>query len=177
MRSADTVPGQPSAPETPKASAPVPPPPPGTPTARSLVPPPTLKEPPAMKTLAKTTPAPKEIKTAPVKTIDKTAHPAPAKMAQETHAEQLASVPAHAYRIQLGSVSSEAQAAHFVKVQRDKNGDLLGKLALGVEKTKIAGKVYYRIQAGPLKDAASARTLCDQLKRRQNGCFIVTPKK
>ncbi len=177
MRSADTVPERPAAPETPKVSAAVPPPPPGAPAARSLVPPPTLKEPASMERAAKTAQAaPKEVRTAPVKTIDMS-HTAPVKTTREPKAEQLASVPSGVYRIQLGSVSSEAQATHFIKTQKDKNGDLLGKLALGVEKTKIAGKVYYRVQAGPLKDAASARSLCDQLKRRHNGCFIVAPKK
>jgi hypothetical protein len=175
MRSADTAPGQPAAAAPPPAAAAEPPPPAGAPAARSLVPPPTLKEPPAARSQAKAAEAaPREVRSAPVKTVDKTEHATPAKPA---HEEQLASIPSGAFRIQLGSVSSEAQAGKFVKAQRDKNGDLLGKLALNVEKTTISGKVYYRIQAGPLKDAASARTLCDQLKRRQIGCFIVTPKK
>ena len=118
-----------------------------------------------------------EIKAAPVKPVDKTVRTAtPVKQGAEPE-EQIASIPAGAYRIQLGSVSSEGQASKFWSAQREKNGDLLGKLALNVEKTSVGGKVFYRIQAGPMKDAASARVLCDQLKQRQIGCIIVNPKK
>jgi cell division septation protein DedD len=113
------------------------------------------------------------VKTAEVKPVDKAPHAAAAPKVSEP---QVAAIPTGAYRIQLGSVSTEGQASNFWNAQRDKNGDLLGKLALNVEKATISGKIYYRIQAGPLKDAASARTLCDQLKRRQIGCIIVNPK-
>jgi hypothetical protein len=174
VRSADTVPGLPPTAESPKAPDAAP-----APGARSLIPPaaaPAPSKPPqlALNQPKAAEPAVKEVRPAPVKPVDKTVRAAPVKPAAE---EQVASIPTGAYRIQLGSVSSESQATKFWGAQRDKNGDLLGKLALSVEKTAISGKVYYRIQAGPLKDAASARTLCDQLKQRQIGCFIVNPKK
>jgi hypothetical protein len=178
VRSADSLPIAP--PEAPKAGD-------STPSARSLVPPPTALVPPREQVAQaepktaepkSVVPAPKEIKAAPVKPVDKPARAAaPAKPAAEPEQQQLASIPAGAYRIQLGSVSSEGQASKFWSAQREKNGDLLGKLALNVEKTSIGGKVFYRIQAGPVKDAASARVLCDQLKQRQIGCIIVNPKK
>jgi cell division septation protein DedD len=172
VRSADSLPIAP--PEAPKAGD-------STPSARSLVPPPTALVPPkaqvAQANPKAAEPAPKEIKAAPVNPVDKSARTAaPVKPAAEPE-QQIASIPAGAYRIQLGSVSSEGQASKFWSAQREKNGDLLGKLALNVEKTSVGGKVFYRIQAGPMKDAASARVLCDQLKQRQIGCIIVNPKK
>ena len=35
--------------------------------------------------------------------------------------------------------------------------------------------VFYRLQAGPLSDAAAAETLCGKLKQRNVGCLIVRP--
>jgi cell division septation protein DedD len=108
-------------------------------------------------------PAEKEVRTAPVK-------PAP------TPEPKVASIPPGAYKVQIGSVSSEEQAGRLWKIQSGKSGGLLTKLSMNVEKKVINGKSYYRIQAGPLKDAASARKLCADLKSRGVGCFVVYPK-
>jgi cell division septation protein DedD len=172
VRSADTAPGAtpPSAPPVIAA--------PETPSARSLIPhstPPAaspkdqqlaLNTPTAKKQEAK--PAEREVRAAPVK-------PAPAPAA--TPEPKVASLSPGAYKVQIGSVSSEEQASRLWKVQSGKSGGLLDKLAMNVEKTVIKGKAYYRIQAGPLRDADSARKLCDELKQRQIGCFVVYPKK
>ena len=90
---------------------------------------------------------------------------------------RVASLPSGAYKVQIGSVSSEEQAARLWKIQSGKSGGLLTKLSMNVEKTVIKGKSYYRIQAGPLRDADSARKLCDELKQHKIGCFVVYPKK
>lgn len=173
VRSADTVPDGPAPAATPGVSAPIGQPVPAGQSARSLVPPPTIPAPskelqPAFRQPKSAGAPPAEVRAADAKPGDKPARAEPA--------PQVASIPTGAYRIQLGSVSTEGQATGFWAAQRDKNGDLLGQLALNVEKATISGKTYYRIQAGPLKDSASARTLCDQLKRRQIGCIIVNPK-
>ena len=177
VRSADSSAGvaapavTPSAPSAPAGAA-----------ARSLLPTPTIPAPANGPQIAHREPKaaphpPTEVRSAEIKPVDKTPDKAPrAEPVAKAPEPQVASVPAGAYRIQLGSVSTEAQASNFWNAQRDKNGDLLGKLALNVEKATIHGKTYYRIQAGPLKDAAGARALCDQLKRRQIGCIIVNPK-
>ena len=80
------------------------------------------------------------------------------------------------YRIQIGSVSSDAQARRLWKQQSDKNGDLLGALSLNIQQATIKGRTYYRVQGGPLSGRASARSLCNELKKRQLGCIIVRPK-
>jgi len=35
--------------------------------------------------------------------------------------------------------------------------------------------VFYRVQAGPLADAAAAERLCAELKERKQGCIVVKP--
>jgi len=173
VRSADTIPGR-------APIVPIPAIPPGaaTPSARSLIPPsapPTAPKAPQValnapteKTAPPSKPAAKDVRTAPVK-------PAPSpSAARET---KVASIPAGAYKVQIGSVSSEEQAGRLWNTQRDKSGGLLSRLAMNIEKTVIKGKPFYRVQAGPLKDAADARKLCDGLKQRQIGCFVVYPKK
>ncbi|MDH3702541.1 MAG: SPOR domain-containing protein [Alphaproteobacteria bacterium] len=81
------------------------------------------------------------------------------------------------YRVQIGSVSSEAQARRLWKQQSEKNGDLLGALSLNIQQVTIKGRTYHRVQGGPLSGRNSARGLCNELKKRQTGCIIVRPKK
>ncbi len=81
------------------------------------------------------------------------------------------------YRIQIGSVSSDAQARRLWKQQSEKNGDLLGALSLNIQQATIKGRTYYRVQGGPLSGRASARGLCNELKKRQMGCIVVRPKR
>ena len=80
------------------------------------------------------------------------------------------------YRVQIGSVSTDVQARKFWTTQASKNGDLLGKLAMNVQKATIKGRTYYRIQAGPLADRGAAQSLCNKLKSRQIGCIVVSPR-
>lgn len=173
VRSADTVPGSG---DKPAAE-------PGAPSARSLIPPSvpsaptpgaTEKRPqiamnaPAGKQPEAAKPAEREVKAAPVKPVP-TPAPAP-------EPKKVASLPSGAYKVQIGSVSSEEQASRLWKIQSGKSGGLLDKLSMNVERKVIKGKAYYRIQAGPLQDAASAKKLCADLKRHSVGCFVVYPK-
>jgi len=167
VRSADKVPGpvatEKTVPETPSARALVPPSAP--PTAGNQ--PKVALNPPAAQPAPKapeTKPAEKDVRAAPVK-------PAPAPE------PKVASVPQGRYKVQIGSVSSEDQAGRLWNIQTGKSGGLLSQLTMHIEKKVIKGKAYYRIQAGPLEDAASARHLCAELKKRQVGCFVVHPKK
>jgi SPOR domain len=168
VRSADTAPG---------AAPPAAPPvigSPETPSARSLIPPSTAPTAsPKENQLALNAPTGKKAETKPAA---REVHAAPAKPAPAPESK-VASLPPGAYKVQIGSVSSEEQAARLWKIQSGKSGGLLTKLSMNVEKTVIKGKPYYRIQAGPLRDADSARKLCDALKQHQIGCFVVYPKK
>ncbi|WP_336080817.1 SPOR domain-containing protein [Thalassospira sp. CH_XMU1448-2] len=80
------------------------------------------------------------------------------------------------FRIQLASVRDESGASAEWKRLSSKNNDLLGSLQMFVQRTDLGDKgVFYRLQAGPLADAAAAEKLCSDLKQRNVGCLIVRP--
>lgn len=80
------------------------------------------------------------------------------------------------FRIQLASVREESGAAAEWKRLSTKNKDLLGDFQSFVQRTDIEGKgTFYRLQAGPISDAATAEKLCAELKERSVGCLIVRP--
>lgn len=179
VRSADTVPGK-----TPAETAPPAPRADETPSARSLIPPsapPTAPEQPRVALAPPPTATPEAPKAptpapAPAEKTVKDVQPAPVKPAPVPE-KKVAAIPRGAYKVQIGSVSSEDQAGRLWNIQSGKSGGLLTQLSMHVERTVIKGKAYYRIQAGPLDSADSARKLCSQLKQRQVGCFVVHPKK
>lgn len=76
-------------------------------------------------------------------------------------------------RIQLAAVKSEAAAEkEWAKLQKA-YPDLLGSLALTVERVdKGASGIFYRIQAGPLADKGAAKQLCSSLKQRGQDCLV-----
>ncbi len=78
--------------------------------------------------------------------------------------------------MQLGALKSEEAAkAEWQKLQRQ-NSDVLGKLSLSVSRVDLGAKgTYYRIQAGPIADAAQAAQECAKLKSRKIGCILVKP--
>jgi hypothetical protein len=87
-----------------------------------------------------------------------------------------ATAPAGGYRLQLGALGTEdAAKQEWLKLQKQQP-DLLGKLTLTVSRVDLGAKgVYYRIQAGPIIDAAQAAQSCATLKSRNVGCILVKP--
>jgi hypothetical protein len=83
-------------------------------------------------------------------------------------------IPAGAFLIQLASLTSaEAAEKTWVSLQR-KHAVLLGDMALNVQKAEIDGKgTYFRVQAGPLPNRATADDMCAQLKAAQQDCIVV----
>ncbi|AJD52010.1 Sporulation related domain-containing protein [Thalassospira xiamenensis M-5 = DSM 17429] len=80
------------------------------------------------------------------------------------------------FRIQLASVRDTSGAEAEWKRLSYKNKDLLGSLQMYLKRADLGDKgVFYRLQAGPLPDAAAAETLCRNLKQRNVGCLIVRP--
>ena len=80
------------------------------------------------------------------------------------------------FRIQLASLREESGAAAEWKRLSTNNKDLLGDFQSFVQRTDIEGKgTFYRLQAGPISDAATAEKLCAELKERSVGCLIVRP--
>lgn len=79
------------------------------------------------------------------------------------------------WRVQLASVSSNPSAEREWKRMQSRNSDLLGNLSLTTQTIKLDQGTFYRIQAGPLADRATANNLCGSLKARKQDCLIVAP--
>ena len=82
--------------------------------------------------------------------------------------------PAGGLRLQLGAVRSAGMArAEWDRLKRT-NPDLLGHLTAVAVRADLGDKgVYYRIQTGPIGDAATAERVCGELRQRHLGCIIV----
>lgn len=82
-------------------------------------------------------------------------------------------VPGGTIHVQLASVKSEDGARQeWSRLQRA-HPALLGGLELNIEKfEKSAGEIYYRVQAGPLGDSASAKLICSELKQKNQACIV-----
>lgn len=80
------------------------------------------------------------------------------------------------YKIQLASLRSrEAANAAWKKLQAA-NTDILGPYQPDIVAVEIKNKgSFYRLRAKPLASADAARALCERLKARKIGCFIVRP--
>lgn len=82
-------------------------------------------------------------------------------------------VPGGTARIQLASVKSEDGARQEWSRLQQTHPAILGGLELFVEKfEKSAGEIYYRVQAGPLGDKASAKQICADLKQKNQACIV-----
>ncbi len=84
--------------------------------------------------------------------------------------------PSKGYRIQIGSFRSEAAAKTAWEKRRKQHGVLLRKLTLLVKRVDLNKRgVYYRVQAGPLRNRAAANRVCDVLKQKKIGCLVIRP--
>jgi cell division septation protein DedD len=99
---------------------------------------------------------------------------APAVPAAEEPAPQVAA--AGAFRIQLASVKSEADAQkEWTRLQKI-HADLLGTLAPTIQRADLGAQgIFYRIQGGPLANREAAAALCEQLKAKNQACLVVKP--
>jgi len=77
------------------------------------------------------------------------------------------------FRIQLAALKSEAEANKTWKRILSKHNDVLGSLTLHIVKADLGAQgIYYRVQAGPFADKASAAAACDQLKSAGQQCLV-----
>jgi len=80
------------------------------------------------------------------------------------------------YRIQIGSLRSEAAAKVLWQKRLKQHGTILGKFSLLVKRADLDKRgVYYRVQAGPLKGLAAANRVCEALKEKKVGCLVIRP--
>jgi SPOR domain len=159
-------------PPPPPAAAPPPPPPAAEtsppPTPPAPIPPPQVASnpPPA----AAPSPAPAAAPPAPERKPKVAALPPPAA------APPAGAASGKGYRLQLGSVRTPDAAAKEWDRLRQQNQDMLGRLAMSPVRVDLGDRgIFYRIQAGPLADAATAERACNELKRRGVGCLLVKP--
>ncbi|MEX2616113.1 MAG: SPOR domain-containing protein [Alphaproteobacteria bacterium] len=150
-------PGSADAPPNPADTATLP-----EPAPQSLVPP-KPAEPPAP------VPAPRpavEEKPAPVAVPEPVAPPRPEPVAAPPVADN--------FRIQLASLRT-ADAAKIAWEKRAKEaGPLLADVTLFVAEVEIPGKgTFFRAQGGPFADKESAQKVCEALKEKKIGCFVV----
>jgi cell division septation protein DedD len=80
------------------------------------------------------------------------------------------------YRLQIAAVRSPAAAKQEWERLRRLHSDVLGNLGFAMERVDLGARgVFYRIQAGPVADAAQAEHDCNELKQRGVGCLLVKP--
>jgi cell division septation protein DedD len=150
----------PSAPPAPALATPAAPPPAASP--------PLVAAAPALPPAPPSAPAPRVT----------TATPAPPRPAPHPPAAA-AKPPAaagKAYRLQVGAVrSAEAAKQEWERLKRA-HSEVLGGLTFSTQRVDLGARgIFYRIEAGPIADAAKAERDCSELKRRGVGCILVKP--
>lgn len=80
-----------------------------------------------------------------------------------------------AWRIQLISLGSHTDAETAWARLQQANPDLLDDLSPYIQSARLSIGTFYRVQAGPLTDQATAAALCDSLKSRNQDCLSVAP--
>lgn len=138
--------------------------------------PPSRPEAPANAAVLPVTPSPATSVTAAAPVASPAPDPAVAAASPLASAAAPRAVSGASYRLQLGAVrSEEAARAEWQRLQKAQP-DVLGKLGLNVARVELGEKgVFYRIQAGPVGDAAEAAQSCATLKSRNVGCILVKP--
>ena len=93
--------------------------------------------------------------------------------ADTTSAAAPASSVADKFRIQLAALKSEAEASKTWQRILSKHSDVLGSLTVHIVKADLGSQgIYYRVQAGPFADKASATAACNQLKSAGQQCLV-----
>lgn len=81
------------------------------------------------------------------------------------------------YKIQVGSVRSESDAASEWNRAKAKNSSILSKYDYTVERADLGPKgIFYRIQTGSFNSYAEANAVCKKLIARNQGCIVVKNK-
>ncbi len=89
-----------------------------------------------------------------------------------TPATQTASI-ADNFHIQLAALRSEADAKRSWDQILAKHNDVLGPLTVHIVRADLGSQgIYYRLQAGPFADKASAKAACDKLKSAGQQCLV-----
>ena len=85
---------------------------------------------------------------------------------------------ARAWWVQVASMGTRDAAERAWSAIRRAHANTLDSLEAKFRTAEIAGRgTFYRVQAGPLRDEAAARAVCDALKAREQGCLVVPPER
>jgi cell division septation protein DedD len=77
------------------------------------------------------------------------------------------------FHIQLAALKTEAEANTTWNRLLAKHNDVLGALTLHIVRADLGTQgIYYRVQAGPFADKASAKSACDKLKTAGQQCLV-----
>ncbi len=99
---------------------------------------------------------------------------APARPARTQTAETAGAAPAKgSYVVQLGSFTSTAGSEQAWARLQKAHPELLGDMSLFVQRALVNDRTYFRVQAGPLPNRATALDMCAQLKARRQDCLVV----
>jgi cell division septation protein DedD len=91
-------------------------------------------------------------------------------------ASPLHTAAAGGFRLQLGAVRSESAAKQEWARLKQANKDLLGAYGAAWPRVALGDRgTFYRLQAGPIRDASTAERICNELKHRNVGCILVRP--
>jgi hypothetical protein len=102
--------------------------------------------------------------------------PRPAAPPAAAHPPAETSVGGGGYRLQLGALRSVAAAQQEWSRLKRLEPEMLGRLHADAVRLDLGDRgIFYRIQAGPVADAAQADRMCDALKRHNVGCLLVRP--
>ena len=77
------------------------------------------------------------------------------------------------YLVQLGSFTSTKGTSRAWAKLKKAHPELLGDMSLFIQEATVNDRAYYRVQAGPIPNQATAQDMCAQLKARQQDCLVV----
>jgi cell division septation protein DedD len=98
----------------------------------------------------------------------------PAKPATTQVAQATGQAPAKgSYLVQLGSFTSTKGTNRAWATLKKAHPELLSDMSLFIQKATVNDRAYYRVQAGPIPNRATAQDMCAQLKARQQDCLVV----
>lgn len=76
------------------------------------------------------------------------------------------------FRVQLVARSTKSGALDSLADLKKVYSEILGSLSFNIEAVEHGGRLFYRVQAGPLSKA-SASSVCRTLLQRKQDCFVV----
>ena len=100
---------------------------------------------------------------------------APLRLTKKKKPRESLSLPKKRFRIQLASLRSETILRKTWRKILKKHQKLLKNKKMFIKKKTFSGSrgTFYRLQVGPFQQRRQAAKLCNQLKAKKQGCFVV----